>query len=192
MQWDCPVQGIFVGRVDPAQVGTAAGIVAATRQKAPDSSWPAFGSERTAEPVGTERLALAGRPGFPGMFLAYESNANDIWRVLLWQVGALAPVEVWRGRDRPFSIQVAAEPTSGRLWVVWDDGGRLRIRRTNADATGFDGPARAIARPSDATPRLGDYSPWDVSVRDGALDVVFGIRADDEAPGGVWITTLEA
>jgi hypothetical protein len=185
VQWDCPVVGYWVGRVDPAQIGTPNGIQAATRLKAPDSAWPGvLGGEETALLNGTERVALAGRPGQPGIFLAYPVKAGDQWRLLLWRVGAPGALEVARSANEPRAIQLAPEPTTGRLWVVWADLGRLRARRTTADASAFDGAARLVAPPEDTI--LQDALAWDVVAGDDRLDIVYGHARAGDRQGEVW------
>ncbi|MEZ5099519.1 MAG: VWD domain-containing protein [Thermoleophilia bacterium] len=188
-QWDrdCPQHGLYVAQVDPAQVGTPAGIVAATRTLAPDSFWPGLSIIDYPDLSLDDHVAIVSRPGQAGVFVAYRSFVGSRWRVLLWRIGTPAPIEVWSGTRAPGRISLTAEPTTGKLWLAWvDEDGRLDVRRTDAAATGFETPVRNVERADDAAP----FGEWQVSARDGGLDVVYQVDRAGDTPGGIWLGTV--
>lgn len=174
IQWGCADVGYWVARIDPAT-----GALAAPRSKAPESSAPRSGAESwidTSLPV-----ALAARPGAGGVWMAYGQPVGSGSRILLWRIGAPAPIEVARlpGGD-PAQVTLDAEP-SGRLWIAWVASGRLFARRTAPDGGAVEGP---VYRP--ALPAASQALDWAVRARAGGLDLVAGHTARSDAPGATW------
>lgn len=190
-QWDCPQTGLFVASVDPAtgKLGAPTPV--------PQSTWTlGSGAAISWDAPGLDRLSLAARPG-GGLFLAYARQEGDTWTALLWRIGSAAPQVIASGlRERPDSLQVSAEPTTGVLWVAWETQdasfgkGRLAVRRTTPAGDAWAGAARQIAFPSDGDERASSVHPWDVLARDGALDVIAGYTASGDYPGALWRTSL--
>ena len=89
------------------------------------------------------RVAFTGRPGQAGLYAAYGAGYPSQTRVLVWKVGATAPIVISSGDRGIRNVAIAADPT-GRLWVVWtsQSGGDLQLfaSRSNADGTVFDQP----------------------------------------------------
>jgi len=186
-QWDCPQTGLYVAPIDPA-TGKPGDEIAV-----PQSTWssPALGTA-TWDAPGLDRLSLAARPG-GGVYLAYARQDGDLWSVLLWRIGSPTPMTVAAGlSQRPDSLQVSAEPTTGALWVAYESQdaafgkGRLAVRRTTTGGDAWAGSARQISYPSDGDVRAASSHPWDVLARDGALDVIAGYPATSDFPGALW------
>ena len=77
------------------------------------------------------RMPLVARQG-GGVYFAYCTGYPRCLQVRLWRVGGRAIV-VATGRDiEDVNLARGAE---GRLWVMWQDSGRLRATRTNKAAT---------------------------------------------------------
>lgn len=190
-QWDCPQTGLYVASVDPAT-----GKLGAPTE-VPQSTWTTGSGAATSwDAPGLDRLSFAARPG-GGLYLAYARQDGDTWTALLWRVGSGTPQVIASGlRERPDSLQVSAEPTSGALWVAWETQdasfgkGRLAVRRTTTAGDAWAGSARQIAFPTDGDQRASSVHPWDVLARDGGLDVIAGYTASSEWPGALWRTTL--
>ncbi|MEZ5099055.1 MAG: VWD domain-containing protein [Thermoleophilia bacterium] len=185
IQAGCDVRGVLVAQVDPAQVGAPEGVVAASRVAAPASSWPGL-APIDVPPIGYfERIAVATRPGKPGVFVAYPSYDGARWRVLLWRVGAPKPVVVASGQALPSVPRLAADPASGRLWIAWGEGQSLVVQQTGPDGLTLTGaPLRIDPPPGAPTGR------WTIGAATGSLDVVFHARRSGSTPGGVWVGSL--
>jgi len=101
-------------------------------------------TDRTASRSATQRIAIVGRPGAPGIYLAYCAGYPTCETVNLWRVGGAEPSVVSRGSGAAY---VAAAPgPEGRLWVFWGRGGRIFATRSNRAATRM-GPVAEIAPP---------------------------------------------
>jgi len=100
-----------------------------------------------------QRMAITGRLGAPGVFVAYGAGYPTFATVNLWRHGtsnAIVVAKVARAED----ISIAAAP-EGRLWVMWWRSGRLWATRSNKAATRFE-PLASIAAPA------GTSSIWKV------------------------------
>ncbi len=98
------------------------------------------------------RIPLVARQG-GGLYLAYCSGYPRCTQVLLWRVGG-GVVAIKRGGQDIEDVNLARGP-GGRLWVMWQDSGRLYASRTNPAAS----RAGAIVR---TAPPPGTSSLWDV------------------------------
>ena len=114
------------------------------------------------------RMPLVGRMG-GGVYFAYCSGYPRCLHVRLWRVGGRA-IAIATGRDIE-DVNLARGP-EGRLWVMWQDSGRLRATRTNKAAT------RAGAIVNVPSPP-GTSSLWDVFGEGslGPLDLLAHVTA---------------
>jgi hypothetical protein len=76
-------------------------------------------------------MPLVARQG-GGVYFAYCTGYPRCLQVRLWRVGGRSIV-VATGRDIE-DVNLARGP-QGRLWIMWQDSGRLRATRTNQAAT---------------------------------------------------------
>lgn len=97
------------------------------------------------------RTPLVARDG-GGSFVAYCSGYPRCTKVLLWRVGGRV-LKVGKGRD--IEDVNLARGHGGRLWVMWQDAGRLIASRTNAAANRGGALVRVEPPPGTAT-------VWDV------------------------------
>ncbi len=172
LQWDCPQTGVFAARYDPATGAFSPPV------QAPGSTW---GSGDYPSLSLDDPLALAGRPGRDGVWLAYESGARG--DVALWRIGAPRATTLRRRDDEARSVRLSADPTDGRLWAVWQEGQRYWVQRTTA-AGAPDGAARPVAVPRNDTGDLLRLDDLEISARGGGLDLVHGLRRGD-TPGAL-------
>jgi hypothetical protein len=114
------------------------------------------------------RVPLVARGG-GGLFLAYCDGYPSCIHVRLWRVGGRA-IAVATGRDIE-DVNLARGP-GGRLWVMWQDSGRIRVIRTNKAAT----KAGAIVN---VKPPPGTSALWDVFGEGslGRLDLLAHVTA---------------
>jgi von Willebrand factor type D domain len=176
-QWNCPQEGVFVVQVD-----TATGGFVGQPAQAPGSVWTGTSGTESPNINLDERLAMTGRPGQPGVYLAYETGPKG--NVALWRVGAPTATTFARKSDPARHVRIAADPSGGRLWVVWDEPQRFWIQRTTPEGTA-DGAARPAAKapnPSDDVLRLADL---EVAARGGSLDLVMAYQRGD-TPGALY------
>lgn len=119
------------------------------------------GSAAGGDAIGIDqRVAITGRLGAPGVYVAVCSGYPTCKRALLWKVGAGSPLTAGTGQDVE-DVHVSPGP-QGRLWVAWHDGpGRIKAVRTNKAATRF-GPVVSVAPPA------GTSQLWKVT-GDGSL-----------------------
>jgi len=112
---------------------------------------PGSGTNSTSRLHGD--MAISGRGGHPGIYLAYCSNASTC-KVELWRVGATGAMTVPRSADA-YSEMVSAGP-SGRMWVAWFNGltNKVSIVRTNKKVTRF-GPVQTFPTACVANGQLG-------------------------------------
>jgi von Willebrand factor type D domain len=178
VQWDCPQIGVFVQQVDPAT-----GALAGPALKAPGSSWRIAGRDGYAEPGLDENLAFTGRPGQPGVFLAFAAD-NDA-RVRLWRVGAPATTAVAKQRISIGQVMLTPEPGGGRLWLGWSESNRLWLQRTTA-AGALAGSPRPLDPPRGSNAPILAIHTWDIAGRRDGVDVLYGFRRDGDTPGGLW------
>ena len=120
---------------------------------------PSLGAPQRAPGLGSGRNFLAPDHRMPlvarqggGVYFAYCSGYPRCLHVRAWRVGSGA-VAIAPGRDIE-DVNLARGP-DGRLWVMWQDSGRIRATRTNKAAT------KAGAIVSVKSPP-GTSSLWDV------------------------------
>jgi hypothetical protein len=130
-----------------------------------------------------QRTPLVTRAGSGEIYLAYCSGYPSCTEVLVWEVGAAAPMEVAEGADIE-KVNLASDP-DGRLWVVWQDvaSGELYAARSDEDASEFGAPS--VFEPTDDTTTV-----WHLagSATDGQLDVIASLTTDDGIDG--WHTAV--
>jgi hypothetical protein len=114
------------------------------------------------------RVPLVARQG-GGVYLAYCSGYPRCLHVRLWRVGGRA-IAIATGRDIE-DVNLARGP-EGRLWVMWQDSGRLRATRTNKAATKAGAIVNVPSPP-------GTSSLWDVFGEGslGPLDLLAHVTA---------------
>ncbi len=172
LQWDCPQVGVFVARYDPATGAFSPPL------QAPGSAWgsgdyPSLGLD--------DPLAMSARGGRDGVWLAYESGTRG--DVALWRIGAPRATTIRRRGDEARSVRLSADPADGRLWALWQEGGRYWVQRTTA-AGALDGAARPVASPRNGSGDLLRLDDIEISAHGGALDLVHGLRRGD-TPGAL-------
>ena len=86
---------------------------------------------RALSPTG--QVGITGRQGAAGIYLAYGTGYPTYTGVVLWRHGATRPTFTIGARTARH-VDVASAP-EGRLWVVWERGGRIYATRTNRGAT---------------------------------------------------------
>jgi hypothetical protein len=177
VQWDCPQVGVFVAQFDPATGAFGPPV------QAPGSSWTVNGDARYPDVSLDEDLAFTGRPGQPGVFLAYFAGPKG--NVMLWRVGAPGATTFTAKKTGARNVRIAADGAGGRVWVAWREDDRLWIQRTTSDGTTADGAARPAAvapNPAKDALRLYDY---EIAARGGALDILLGYHRGD-TPGALY------
>ncbi len=128
----------------------------------------------------TQRVSITGRLGATGVYVAYGGGYPTWTRLLLWNDTAGSAATVASGSIRYPTVTVGPE---GRLWLLWQDGSRLRALRTNKAATRF-GPIASFSPPA------GTDTVWKLT-GDGALGPL-DVLASVSTPGSLaaWHTQL--
>ncbi len=184
LQWDCPVEGVFAQEVDQAT-----GQLIGSPLKAPGSTWESSGAQRTVDINLNESLAFNGRPGQPGVQLAYAVDDNT--RTLLWRVGEETAQAVPQRREAIDDVFLTADPEGGKAWLGWEEGRRLWLQRISAAGTP-EGKQLPLDPPRGSNAPLLSFHNWNIAARAGALDVIFGYRYDSETQGGLWRARVPA
>ena len=137
---------------------------------------PSLGAPQRAPGLGTARNFLAPDHRMPlvarqggGVYFAYCTGYPRCLQVRLWRVGGGAII-VARGTD--IEDVNLSRGAGGRLWVMWQDSGRLRASRTNAAATKAGAVVNVPSPP-------GTSSMWDVFGEGslGPLDLLAHVSA---------------
>jgi hypothetical protein len=120
--------GVWAQSVDGA---TGAPVGAPMRM--PGSVTPFSGAEQSSQMI--SRTPIAGRPGRPGVFVAYPGGYPGQDRVLLWRVGDSRSRTLTRARNVQHDIVGIAAAPNGRLWAFWSEkgAGGYRIVATRSD-----------------------------------------------------------
>jgi hypothetical protein len=149
------------------------------QQRAPGSV------DASGDSVGTDqRVAITGRLGAAGVYVAYCGGYPTCKRVLLWRIGAARPLQVGASADVE-DVHVSPGP-EGRLWVAWHDGQnakRIFAVRTNKAVTRV-GPRVRVAPPR------GTSDIWKINGQ-GSLGP-FDLLASVSTPGSLatWHTQV--
>ena len=147
--------GVFVNAIGPG--GAEGG-----RKLAPG----ALSGKNFLQPIG--RTPITGRIGAAGVFLAYGQGYPTFSTVAVWRVDTSKPQLVLKASGAKHA-SVAAAP-EGRLWVMWDVGGKVYATRTNHAATRV-GPLSAIKPPGSGSvyelDGEGSAGPLDLVANDG-------------------------
>jgi hypothetical protein len=101
------------------------------KQYVPDSA----AANRTSALSIDQRMAITGRMGAPGVYVAYGAGYPTYKTVNLWQHGSPAPRVVAQASGARL-VNISAGP-EGRLWVMWERNRRIYATRSNRDATRF-------------------------------------------------------
>jgi hypothetical protein len=110
----------------------------------PGPATRAPGSERLES---DQRIGVTARIGAPGVYLGYL-NGSPVTGVRLWRYGASDPVFTVGAPSA--TLASAAASAEGRVWLMWERGGRLYFTRTNKAATRH-GDVVSIAPPAGTT-----------------------------------------
>jgi hypothetical protein len=113
--------GIQVGQILPAAAGW---------RQAPDSTTIRDGRADSSDP--SQKVAMVGRPG-GGVFVAYAVGYPTPKFIRVLNVVTGATLDVPRSADAD-AVALSAEP-DGRLWLTWEQGGKVKAVHTNAAAT---------------------------------------------------------
>ena len=147
--------GVFVNAIGPS--GPEGG-----RKLAPG----ALTGTNFLQPIG--RTQITGRIGAAGVFLAYGQGYPTYKKVAVWRVDTGNP-QLVLGAAGAKHVALAAAP-EGRLWVVWDAGGRVFATRTNRAATRVGPPTTIRPAGSGSVYELdgeGSAGPLDLVANDG-------------------------
>ena len=77
MQWNCSQTGAFAEQIDPATLAPIGAPIAAPGTLGNADATSLLGLD--------DRVALTGRPGLPGVYMAYKTPDEN--EVRLWRVG---------------------------------------------------------------------------------------------------------
>jgi hypothetical protein len=143
--------GVFVNAIGPG--GAEGG-----RKLAPGS----LSGKNFLQPIG--RTPITGRIGAAGVFLAYGQGYPTFKTLAVWRVDTTKPQLVLKAPGAKH-VSTAAAP-EGRIWVIWDVGGKVYATRTNHAATRVGLPS--VLRP----PGSGSVYELDGEGSAGPLDVV--------------------
>jgi hypothetical protein len=143
--------GVFVNQIGPG--GPEGG-----RKLGPGS----ISGKNFLQPIG--RTSITGRIGAAGVFLAYGQGYPTYGSVAVWKVDSAKPQLVLKANGAKH-VGIAAGP-EGRLWVMWDLGGKIYATRTNRTATRAGGIS--ILKP----PGSGSVYELDGEGSTGPLDLV--------------------
>jgi len=123
-----------------------------------------------------------------GMFFAYSDSARRTTK--LWRVGDPSAVSIPSRRTSIDYVRLVAAPSGGAMWLGWVENRRLWLQRTTA-AGAPSGDPRPLDPPPDAPQRTFATFTWEIAARaGGALDVVYALTRDGDAPGGLWHARL--
>jgi hypothetical protein len=156
--------GLYVQAVDPAS-GAATGTPALM-----PGSQTLFNGAVNADPQ-LQRTGIVGRPGKPGVFVAYPGGYPTHTKVLVWQVGGAGSTVLAQSSGSHEHVTAAAAP-DGRVWVLWTErrGANRPVvlaRRSNPEGTEWGAVVSANA-PAGAT----DVWKLDADAQAGPLDVL--------------------
>jgi hypothetical protein len=181
VQWNCAPTGVFVEQIDPATLAPVGPPVAAPGTLVNSNEGPSL--------LGLDdRLALTGRPGMPGVFLAYRTL--DSGAVRLWRIGDPTAKTIAKRKGSVGYVRLVAEPTGGAMWLGWTEGDRLWVDRTTAAGVPDTTP-RPVDPPPGSKPPLFNAFAFDIAARASALDVVYGYLPNDPTPGALWHARIE-
>jgi hypothetical protein len=147
--------GVFVNAIGPG--GPEGG-----RKLAPGST----SGKSFFQPIG--RTPITGRIGAAGVFLAYGQGYPTYKSVAVWRVDGGKPQLVLKANGAKH-VGIAAAP-EGRLWVMWDLGGKIYATRTNRAATRAGGVSTLKPPGSGSVYELdgeGSAGPLDLIANDG-------------------------
>jgi hypothetical protein len=172
--WCTGVQGpngVFVQPVDPA-TGAPAGaarIVPGSTSRGSDGAAEAFCPATT-------RVPLVARQG-KGFFVATVDGTRRT--VSGWRAGAAKALTLAGGSSYKQQVAAAASPgPKASVWVGWhDDGGKLKLRRSNGTATVFGATVTLDA------PRDGTLYGLDLDAQADRVDLVARVQHADGTVG---------
>jgi hypothetical protein len=163
-------QGIYVQAISPTAPTGA-------RFYAPGSAT----ADRKAAVSPLHRIAIEGRAGNAGVYVAYGAGYPTIETVDVWRVGTDAPA-ITIGAQGAENVMLAAAP-EGRYWVFWSRRSRAWAARTGRDVTRI-GPVSSVAGPA------GTSEIWKLGGNGtlGRLDLVANLTTT--AGTGFWHTQV--
>jgi hypothetical protein len=137
------------------------------------------------------RTPITGRPGRPGVWMAYPVGYPSATKLLLWKVGDGGTTTLTNTKDVDIQEVAITSDPDGRLAVLWTENGgnhRLLARVSNPDVTAW-GPAFEI-------PRLKQpASTWAIEAAaqtGGLIDVVANYGENEGTPMRFWHTQVVA
>ena len=113
--------GIQVGQILPASAGW---------RQAPDSTTIRDGRADSSDP--SQKVAMVGRPG-GGVYVAYVVGYPTPRFIRVLNVVTGATLDIPNSADAN-AVAMSAEP-DGRLWITWEQKGKVKAVHTNAAAT---------------------------------------------------------
>jgi hypothetical protein len=113
------------------------------------------------------------------VYAAYVVGYPSVKTIRIWQVGTTKTLDV--PAPQSSAVSLAADPT-GRLWLTWIQGDRIKVAHTNKAAT-----VMGAVGSWGAPPGKSDLWKTATSATDGVLDVVATASGADEKVN-VWHT----
>ena len=174
-----------ISPTDPAPDGSDGhfGLTGCCAYNAAGARDPATGSITTNDygtnsVAPTQRIALVGRPG-GGIYAAYTMGYPSVTSIRVWHVGTGDTMDV--PAPQSSAVSLSADP-SGRLWLTFAQGDRIKVVHTNKAATAFG------AMGTWGAPR-GTVDLWKTATAatDGTLDIV-ATASDKTEKVNVWHT----
>ena len=167
------------------QVDDATGAPVGSPAQMPGSVTQYSGSGESISILG--RTPITGRPGRPGVWLAYPQGYPSANKLVIWKVGDSGTTPLAKATNGIRQVAIAADP-DGRIIVVWGaqngGAGTLFARVSNTDVTAWGKPFE-IAPPKEAA------ESWAIqaSAQSGALtDIVANFTEGSGTPVRFWHT----
>lgn len=161
--------GIQVGQILPASAGW---------RQAPQSTQVEDGRASSSDPG--QKVAMVGRAG-GGVFVAYAVGYPTPSLIRIYNVVSGATLDIPGSKDAD-AISMTAEP-DGRLWVVWEQGNKIKAVHTNAAAT------RLGSIGSWSAPRGTEYV-WHTAAAGTAGGAGVAVTATTQNAINVWHTNV--
>ena len=167
------------------QVDQATGAPVGSPLQMPGSVTTFNGSAESIPILG--RTPITGRPGRPGVWMAYPVGYPSANKLVVWKVGETGTTTLADGADEIRHVAITSE-SDGRVIVAWGEqsggAGRIFVRVSSTDVSSW-GPAFEVKPPAQAT------SAWalQASAQSGALvDLVSNFSENTGTPMRFWHT----
>jgi hypothetical protein len=140
-------------------------------------------SDRKAAVSPSEPVGVVGRAGAAGVCAAYGVG-YPVWTAVdVWCSTRSAPVRVWNGDVRRFTV---APALGGRLWAIWATSTTIYAARSNASVTRFGAPVQVSPPPGTGT--IWNVAGDGTASANGPLDLLASVTTHGI---GFWHTRVE-